>query len=132
MTPRGLQVLASPTAQINLQFLEQYPEYRSFRARQYPTEANVQASPTNNAEKSETPILTPDEQIRSGYQLLKANLAAQPLDRVHRASPTFFEELVVELLVAMGYGGTQEDAAKVVGQSGDGGIDGIIKEIVWG
>jgi restriction system protein len=59
---------------------------------------------------------------------VKENLAAQLLERVKQASPTFFENLVVDLLVAMGYGGTHEDAAKVVGGSGDGGIDGVIKE----
>jgi restriction system protein len=128
ITPRGREVLASPPPQINLHFLERYPEYLEFRARQYPTTANVEATSVEPNEKPEASILTPDEQIRAGYQLLKANLAAQLLERVRQASPSFFEELVVEVLVKMGYGGSQEDAAQVVGKSGDGGIDGIIKE----
>jgi restriction system protein len=129
ITPRGREVLAAPPPQINLQFLERYPEYRDFRARQYPTAANEEArAVVEPPEKREASILTPDEQIRTGYQLLKANLAAQLLERVRQASPSFFEELVVEVLVKMGYGGSQEDAAQVVGKSGDGGIDGIIKE----
>jgi restriction system protein len=129
ITPRGREVLASPPPQINLHFLEQYPEYLDFRARQYPTANNVEAvASVESREKPEASILTPDEQIRAGYQLLKANLAAQLLERVRQASPSFFEELVVEVLVKMGYGGSQEDAAQVVGKSGDGGIDGIIKE----
>ena len=112
-----------------MQFLEQYPEYLEFRARG--PSANGQAPQTivtDAAGKSETPLLTPDEQIRTGYQLLRSNLATQLLERVRQASPGFFETLVVKLLVTMGYGGSYEDAAKVVGQSGDGGIDGIIKE----
>src|SRR5260370_4639277 len=72
--------------------------------------------------------LTPDEQIRNGYRSLRANLAAELLERIQNATPSFFENLVIELLVAMGYGGTHEDAAAVVGRSGDEGIDGIIKE----
>jgi len=129
ITPRGREVLAAPPPQINLHFLEQYQDYRDFRARQYPTAANHEArASVEPPEKHEGSILTPDEQIRTGYHLLKANLAAQLLDRVRQASPAFFEQLVVEVLVAMGYGGSQEDAAQVVGKSGDGGIDGIIKE----
>jgi restriction system protein len=129
ITPRGREVLASPPPQINLHFLERYPEYLEFRARQYPTSTNAEAATSvESHDKPEVSILTPDEQIRAGYQLLKANLAAQLLERARQASPSFFEELVVEVLVKMGYGGSQEDAAQVVGKSGDGGIDGIIKE----
>ena len=129
ITPRGREVLAAPPEQISMQFLERYPEYRDFRARQSSTEATVQTDPPAvQSDKRESPVLTPDEQIRAGYQLLRSNLATQLLERVHQATPAFFEELVVELLVAMGYGGSHEDAAKVVGQSGDGGVDGIIKE----
>lgn len=71
---------------------------------------------------------TPEEQLGSAYRLLRDTLANDLLDAVRRSSPTFFEELVVDLLVAMGYGGSVEDAGKAVGKSGDGGIDGIIKE----
>jgi restriction system protein len=60
--------------------------------------------------------------------VLREALAADVLDAVKKSTPTFFEELVIDLLVAMGYGGSMEDAGKAVGRSGDGGIDGIIKE----
>lgn len=129
ITERGRQVLAAPPDKITVQFLEQYPEYREFRARAHSSEGPIpQTLVTDAADKSDAPLLTPDEQIRTGYQLLRSNLATQLLERVRQASPAFFETLVVKLLVAMGYGGSYEDAAKVVGQSGDGGIDGIIKE----
>jgi restriction system protein len=126
---RGEEVLKSSPNQINMQFLERYPEYRQFRARQSSAEIPAnQESSSGSAESVTAAVLTPDEQIRTGYQLFRANLAAQLLDRVLQASPNFFEQLVVELLVAMGYGGSYADAAEVVGKSGDGGIDGIIKE----
>jgi restriction system protein len=127
ITPRGQQVLASAPERINVEFLEQFPEYLEFKSRKrVDGETPPVAAPTG-ARSAQT-ALTPDEQIRAGYELLRASLAAQLLDRVRQASPAFFEQLVVDVLVAMGYGGSQEDAARVVGQSGDGGIDGIIKE----
>lgn len=129
ITPRGQEVLAAPPAQINMQFLERYPEYLDFRSRQ--SSASVHGAPGmpgKDGNPQEPSDLTPDEQIRTGYQLLRANLAALLLERVRQGSPSFFERLVVDLLVAMGYGGSQEDAAQVVGKSGDGGIDGFIKE----
>jgi len=127
IAPHSEEVLSSPPAQINMHFLERYREYRELRAKQ-----SSEDTPRRNesvAEDNEpTTRLTPDEQIRNGFQLYQSNLAAQLLDRVRQASPVFFERLVVELLVAMGYGGSYADAAEVVGKSGDGGIDGIIKE----
>lgn len=103
-----------------------YPEFVAFRSAVGGGE-DEGAEPVSVSSEAATE-LTPDEQIRAGYRRLRANLAAQLLERVKQASPAFFEKMVVELLVAMGYGGSHEDAAKVVGRSGDGGIDGIIKE----
>ncbi len=129
ITPRGQEVLAAPPDKITMQFLEQFPEYREFKARRRSGDEEARPNATDNGLDDGAPAaLTPDEQIRAGYQLLRANLAAQLLDRVRQASPLFFERLVVQLLVAMGYGGSYADAAQVVGKSGDGGIDGIIKE----
>jgi restriction system protein len=129
LTERGKAVLAVPPAKITTQFLEQFPEYLEFKTRKRSSDGdNSSSASVPDAEHGATNELTPDEQIRTGYQLLRANLAAQLLDRVRQASPIFFERLVVELLVAMGYGGSYADAAQVVGKSGDGGIDGIIKE----
>ena len=104
----------------------QFPEMVEFRNRQGQDDAAESLGGAADAPPATE--LTPDEQIRSGYQRLRESLAAQLLTRVQQASPGFFEGLVVELLVEMGYGGSHEDAAKVVGRSGDEGIDGIIKE----
>jgi restriction system protein len=77
-----------------------------------------------NAEEDQTP----EEQLADAYRVLRDSLASDILEMVRKASPTFCEELVIDLLVAMGDGGSVEDAGKAVGRSGDGGIDGIIKE----
>jgi restriction system protein len=103
-----------------MRFLEQFPEYRSFRTQ---TKADVPS-----AESLPSNTLTPQEYMESGYQQLRVNLAAELLTRVKECSPDFFERLVVELLLAMGYGGSRQEAGQAVGHSGDGGIDGIIKE----
>jgi restriction system protein len=130
ITDRGRQVLAAPPPRIDIPFLERYPDFQEFRARKGTrSEATVEGQSAAVAAADEfAAVLTPDEQVRAAAALVKANLAAQLLERVKQASPSFFENLVVDLLVAMGYGGTHEDAAKVVGGSGDGGIDGVIKE----
>lgn len=125
ITDRGTQVLANPPIRIDIAFLMQYPEMVAFRSKRGGDEAVGDRS-----EDAERPvdIMTPDEQIRVGYQHLKESLAVQLLGRLQQVSPRFFEEMVVELLVKMGYGGSHEDAARVVGRGGDEGIDGIIKE----
>jgi restriction system protein len=129
ITPRGQQVLTSPPERINMEFLEQFPEYIEFKSRKRTVdEEGSKPAVARAADHASQTELTPDEQIRAGYELLRASLAAQLIERVRQASPAFFEQLVVDVLLAMGYGGSQEDAARVVGQSGDGGIDGIIKE----
>lgn len=73
-------------------------------------------------------ISTPEEILETNYITIKKNLASELLTRIKQSSPAFFENLVVELLVKMGYGGSIKDAGKSIGRSGDEGIDGIIKE----
>lgn len=119
ITDQGRAVLAEAPEQIDIKFLERFPEFVEFRTRKSdtPSDAGVQAS-------SETP----EEQFESGYQSFRDSLAAELLERVRTVSPKFFERLVVDVLVRMGYGGSRQDAGQAIGQSGDGGIDGIIKE----
>jgi restriction system protein len=71
---------------------------------------------------------TPEEMIESAYQQLRKQIESEMLERIMACSPSFFEQLVVDLLLAMGYGGSRADAGRAIGQTGDGGIDGIIKE----
>ena len=125
ITSRGTEVVGAPPDRIDIPFLMRFPEFVAFRTS---TAEDAQPEPAPTKEGAEASPLTPDEQIRLGYSRLQTNLAAEVLERVRQASPKFFEELVVELLVAMGYGGSREDASAVVGGGGDEGIDGIIKE----
>lgn len=126
ISARGRELLASKPPRIDIHFLERYPEFVEFRQRG--SREDVEAPGTEPVKAGDDPALTPDELINTGYAQLRAGLASQLLERVMSASPAFFENLVVEVLVAMGYGGSHEDAARVVGRSGDGGIDGVIKQ----
>ncbi|KRA45214.1 restriction endonuclease [Pseudoxanthomonas sp. Root630] len=125
ITQRGRDVLESPPASIDKAFLANFAEFREFL-----TGAAVE--PSANADSglgSSTPDhATPDEALQGAYQQLRSELASQVLERLLQVSPEFFEQLVVELLVVMGYGGSRRDAGERIGRSGDGGIDGIIKE----
>ena len=126
LTDRGRASLSENVDRVDIQYLMRFPEFVAFRTPGTPTQPDVEL--TLGSAKSEGSSLTPDEQMRVGYARLRESLAAQVLERVRQVTPKFFEELVVDLLVAMGYGGSREDAAAVVGRSGDEGIDGIIKE----
>lgn len=114
ITTRGQDVLQENPTSINIKFLERFPEFVEFRTA-------TRDTTTVDAE-------TPEELIESSFSRLRASLADDLLQQVKTASPQFFEELVVELLVAMGYGGSRRDAGRAVGRSGDDGIDGIINE----
>jgi len=121
ITVRGMQVLSENPQPLNIKYLKQFPEYVLFNTSKPKDESKLVESASANSE-------TPDELIAGGYKQLREALAVELLDRIKTVSPSRFEELVVELLLKMGYGGTQEDAGRVVGKSGDGGIDGIINE----
>jgi len=119
ITDLGLEVLQKAPKEINVKFLEQFPQFVEFR--------NLRRE-KGEEEKEESLSQTPQELLEYGYQRIKKDLASELLNLVKQASPRFFEKLVVELLIKMGYGGSLKDAGKAIGQSGDGGIDGIIKE----
>lgn len=126
ITDRGLTALATNPNRIDAKFLEQFPEFIEFR------EASKVSSEIkfNTDLKDTVPVTTatPEEAIELAYQGLREQLAQELLAVVLTCSPTFFEQLVVDLLVKMGYGGSRRDAGERIGQTGDGGIDGIIKE----
>lgn len=123
ITPRGTELLAKKPSGINLKLLEQYPDFAEFRATSNKNKDEVKSSlPEGTAEQ------TPEEALEIAHQVIRQALGQELLSRILTCSPVFFEDLVVELLVAMGYGGSRRDAGERVGQSGDGGIDGIIKE----
>lgn len=126
ITSRGQQVLAEAPHKIDLEYLSKFPEFRAFYLKGGSAqggEATISA-----AEPIAADSRTPDEILESAHASITDELASELLSRLLAGSPEFFERVVVELLVAMGYGGSLEDAGRRIGKSGDGGIDGIIKE----
>lgn len=122
ITQRGRDLLDANPTKINVQVLSQFPEFVTFHKGTNSSQGTEDDQP--KLPKAETP----EEQLANAYKILRESLANDVLESVKKATPAFFEELVVDLLVSMGYGGSVEDAGKAVGRSGDGGIDGIIKE----
>lgn len=127
VTDRGLEVLASNPGRVDMKFLERFPEFLQFRELRH---ERPDARPENTPPPSTTMSsdATPEEALDVSYERLRSELESDVLDQVKACSPSFFERLVVDLLVRMGYGGSLIDAGQAVGRSGDGGIDGIIKE----
>lgn len=125
ITQRGLDVLAEGVQSLDSKYLARFPEFQEFQRASQTGDDFVSSSVSIASTENEA---TPEEAIESAYQGLRQQLAQELLTRMLGCSPTFFEHLVVELLVKMGYGGSRKDAGERIGQSGDGGIDGIIKE----
>ncbi|PNF76951.1 restriction endonuclease [Stutzerimonas stutzeri] len=122
ITDRGREALASGPARITVSWLKQFPEFADFHTAkpQVPDAAVVVGS-----DLAET---TPDEQLAEAYQALQQSLADELLAQVRAATPSFFEQVVVDLMIAMGYGGSRKEAGKATQLTNDDGIDGIIKE----
>jgi restriction system protein len=122
ITDQGRASLADKAATINITYLEQFEDFQKFRER-----ANNESATPTMAEIPEA-AATPDEVLRRAHSSITSALSAELLDRVRKASPAFFEKLLVELLIAMGYGGSSEEAGRAIGQSGDDGVDGVIDQ----
>lgn len=127
ITERGMKVLQENPPNINVKFLRQFPEFVVFQT--HPDrDGKIEENNHTTQEILEKTSQTPQEILEASYQSLRQTLAQELLERIKNSPPKFFESLVVDLLVAMGYGGSRKDAGQAVGQVGDGGIDGIIKE----
>lgn len=121
ITPRGLDVIRQNPSKINIKFLDQFEEFREFRKRKG-------TKPRGDKEPEDQEQRTPEEILETVYDNLRTELAADILQQINKSTPQFFERIVVEVIVKMGYGGSLRDAGKAIGRSGDEGIDGIIKE----
>ena len=121
ITERGSKALAEDHDQLDVSFLMQFPEFQEFSTSKKSTSGDLEKLP--NASDS-----TPEELLEESHLTLKSNVQEELLSKVKAAPPEFFESLVVELLVKMGYGGSREDAGRTIGGSGDGGVDGVINE----
>jgi restriction system protein len=125
ITERGKELLQKQPKTINVKILQQYPEFVEFQ----------KLKGTRSKEKlleikgsTEVSSRTPSEELEEAYENLRDELVEELLGKLKKVSPAFFERIVVDLLVKMGYGGSRADAGRAIGRTGDGGIDGIIKE----
>ncbi|RFC33637.1 MAG: restriction system protein [Candidatus Nitrotoga sp. MKT] len=126
ITQRGLDLLKLNLQSIRVKTLNQFSEFEEFHKKRNLVESNERN--INTVIQDEIDQVTPEEQLENAYQDLRSQLAADLLETILKNPPDFFEQLVVDLLVAMGYGGSRKDAGQALGKTGDGGIDGIIKE----
>jgi restriction system protein len=128
ITDEGRKVLAERPERVDMRFLERYPAYLEWRQRSVgikPVKGVQAAGPAAEDQ-------TPEEQIEASHTALAAALQSDLLERVREMSPAFFERLIIDLLIAMGYGGGRAEMGHAIGRSGDGGIDGMIKEDALG
>lgn len=121
LTTRGKKALKDNPQRVDMRVLDRFPEYAAMRAK------NKDAATQTQQLEAEV-VVTPDEAIAAAYGELRASLVQELLEKIKQSSPQFFERLVVDVLLAMGYGGSQRDAGEALGRSGDGGIDGVIRE----
>lgn len=120
ITPRGLDVMKLNPTRIDSKFLERFPEFIAFR--------DAGKNESNQNEFLNSMESTPEENIENGISKINTQLSADIISEIKSCSPAFFEKLVVELLLAMGYGGSRAEAGRATQLSADGGIDGIIDE----
>lgn len=123
ISERGKTVLATGPAKLDVKFLRQFPEFLEFVDKRSDDDEDDVSPRVQSASKE-----TPTEQLESTYQALRRELAEDLLDKVRTCSPRYFEQIVVDLLVAMGYGGSHAEAGQKTRYTADGGVDGIIKE----
>lgn len=139
ISEHGQRLLASNPSRIDVELLDQFEEFRAFKARRKESQASpstflagestLQPRITDAQESvQDNPAQTPEDTLATAYRRLRNDLEIDLLEQIKASTPAFFERLVVDLLVTMGYGGNRRDAGRAVGASGDGGIDGIIKE----
>ncbi|APF00808.1 MULTISPECIES: restriction endonuclease [Pseudomonas] len=122
ITARGREALANGPERITVAWLKQFPEFADFHT------AKPQSVDVLGVVEVEVAETTPDEQLAEAHQALVQSLADELLAQVRAATPGFFEQLVVDLMLAMGYGGSRKEAGKATQATNDDGIDGIIKE----
>jgi restriction system protein len=128
-TDTGRELLARNPNQINLDLLREYPSFEEFYRGDHSTAVEqIPAAATALSPPSAIPVSTPEEQIEKAFRTISSALRTELLQRIAQNTPAFFEELIIDLLVKMGYGGSRPDAAAQLGRSGDGGVDGVINE----
>ena len=130
ITARGRDLLDSRPARIDNASLGRFPEFVEFKRRRSTEPEESPSKAVQGIRQDE--VRTPDEIMRSAHQDIESELRVELLDRIGAAPPSFFERLIVKLLVEMGYGGSVVGAGKALGRSGDGGVDGVIDQDALG
>ena len=129
ITDQGKALLVENPARIDVALLRRYPAFLDFQGRRGEREDQIEQRPQTPVREAEPDSKeTPEDLLAQAYRGIRRDLARELLEQIKNASPSFFERLVVDLLVKMGYGGNRQDAGRAIGRSGDGGIDGIINE----
>lgn len=131
ITDRGTSVLRDTSIELNSGFLEQFSEFQDFKDRKS-SDGGKRSTVDGRSVEAAVTSSTPDEQLRSAFKQINDTLAKELLSKMRETSPAFFEELIVQLFVAMGYGGSSEEAGQALGRSGDDGVDGVIDQDVLG
>lgn len=125
ITQSGKELLESGIDRIDNSVLEQFDDFQEFKNRKRKRDITQN---TESVASSVSSDQTPEDQIASAYKAIRSNIETEILSNIMNSSPAFFERLVIDLVIRMGYGGSRSDAGKAIGRSGDGGIDGIINE----
>ena len=128
VTPRGTDYLQTAPDVIKPSDLTVFPEFVAFQHGNTGTASVPHGAEVSKSETTVTDKITPEESIEDSYQTLKDALAQEILERVKTMPPLFFEQLIVQLMLSLGYGGSASDAGQTLGKSGDGGVDGVIKQ----
>lgn len=123
LSDQGRAVLDDPSITLDAKYLKRYDEFQDFISRK-----KDENSDDANGHEQPPVVQTPDESLEEAHSRLEQSLASNLLDNVRSSSPQFFENLIVDLFIAMGYGGTSEEAGRALGQSGDNGVDGVIDQ----
>ena len=124
ITDRGMEVVKENPPELRIKFLERYQEFLDFRSGGEDKINKI----VNESDITKDTQHSPEEMVAEGYKELRKNLASELLELAKSCSPEFFEQLVVDLMLAMGYGGSRAEAGKRLGKIGDGGVDGVINE----
>lgn len=127
ITEDGIAILSKALTKVDVKFLQTLPKFQEWQ-RSYANKIDEFEAIGDESKIEVQTGKTPEELLDYSYNQLREELASEIIDKVKSCSPAFFELLVVDLLIKMGYGGSRKEAGEVLGKSGDGGIDGIIKE----
>lgn len=125
ITDDGMQLLSNPPEAINIKYLRRFPVFQQWQDLSKPNKRKLESTIESEGIVS---VVTPDEEMENSYSEITKVLRTEIIEKIKSCSPRFFEQLVIDLLLKMGYGGSKIEAGEVLGKSNDGGIDGLIKE----